>query len=338
MGWVPIVSTVLAIDTSTSRTSVAVVKDGQVLFTQSHNDPLAHGEHLPKLVAQALQDVPKIDLVAVGMGPGPFTGLRVGIVFAQSYALAGGINWVGVCSLDAMANSISDSDFIVSTDARRKERYWARYKNGSRFTEPAVNQVQELNKFDVPIYEEGQYFPDPVAIAKFALSNESVLQPIYLRKPDAYPLPEGIKFRAMTSLDLVPASVIEKEVYEKAAWSTAQFKEEFAKAPKNAQYLVAEHEGELVAYAGIFFVADVADIHTITVSEKYRRKGIGRELLKRLIDWARVKQAMAIMLEMRLGNDQARPLYESFGFSEVSKRENYYGPGLTAVVMRKELK
>ena len=338
MGWAPIVSTVLAIDTSTSQTSVAVVKDGEVLFTQSHNDPLAHGEYLPKLVAEALQGVPKIDLVAVGMGPGPFTGLRVGIVFAQSYALACGINWVGVCSLDAMANSISDSDFIVSTDARRKERYWARYKNGSRITEPAVNQVQELNKFDVPIYEEGQYFPDPVAIAKLALSNESVLQPIYLRKPDAYPLPEGIKFRAMTSLDLVPASVIEKEVYQKAAWSIAQFKEEFAKAPKNAQYLVAEHEGELVAYAGIFFVADVADIHTITVSEKYRRKGIGRELLKRLIDWARVKQAMAIMLEMRLGNDQARPLYESFGFSEVSKRENYYGPGLTAVVMRKELK
>ena len=234
MGWVPIVSTVLAIDTSTSQTSVAVVKDGQVLFTQSHNDPLAHGEHLPKLVAQALQDVPKIDLVAVGMGPGPFTGLRVGIVFAQSYALACGINWVGVCSLDAMADSISDTDFIVSTDARRKERYWARYKNGTRITEPAVNQVQELSKFEVPIYEEGQYFPDPVAIANLALSNKSVLQPIYLRKPDAYPLPEGIKFRAMTSLDLVPASVIEKEVYQKAAWSIGQFKEEFAKAPKNA--------------------------------------------------------------------------------------------------------
>ena len=168
-------STVLAIDTSTSQTSVAVVKDGQVLFTQSHNDPLAHGEYLPKLVAQALQGVPKIDLVAVGMGPGPFTGLRVGIVFAQSYALAAGIDWVGVCSLDAMAISISDADFIVSTDARRKERYWARYKNGSRITEPAVSQVQELGKFAVPIYEEGEYFPDAIAVAKLALSNKSVL-------------------------------------------------------------------------------------------------------------------------------------------------------------------
>jgi N6-L-threonylcarbamoyladenine synthase/ribosomal-protein-alanine N-acetyltransferase len=65
---------------------------------------------------------------------------------------------------------------------------------------------------------------------------------------------------------------------------------------------------------------------------------VGRELLKRLIDWARVKKADAIMLEMRLGNDAARPLYEQNGFAEVSKRENYYGPGLTAVVMRKELK
>jgi ribosomal-protein-alanine N-acetyltransferase len=175
-------------------------------------------------------------------------------------------------------------------------------------------------------------------LADLALNNKSVEQPIYIRKPDAYPLPAGVKFRAMTALDLVVAAAIEKEVYGKAAWSGAQFKEEFAKAPKDAYYLAAEAEGELIAYAGIFFVADVADIHTITVVEKYRRKGVGRELLKRLIDWARVKKADAIMLEMRLGNDAARPLYELNGFVEVSKRENYYGPGLTAVVMRKDLK
>jgi ribosomal-protein-alanine N-acetyltransferase len=163
------------------------------------------------------------------------------------------------------------------------------------------------------------------------------LQPIYLRKPDAYPLPDGVKFRPMTALDLVSAISIEKEVYGQTAWSSEQFKEEFAKAPKSAQYLVAEFEGKLIAYGGIFYVADVADIHTLTVVAGYRRKGVGRELLKRLIDWARVKKAQAIMLEMRLGNDQAHPLYQSFGFVEVSKRENYYGPGLTAVVMRKEL-
>jgi ribosomal-protein-alanine acetyltransferase len=237
-----------------------------------------------------------------------------------------------------MAASIDESEFIVSTDARRKERFWARYKDGKRVSYPAVSKASELEKLGIPIFNEGDYFPDPALLANLALNTKSVEQPIYIRKPDAYPLPVGVKFRVMTALDLVVATAIEKEVYGKAAWSSAQFKEEFAKAPKNAYYLAAEAQGELIAYAGIFYVADVADIHTITVVEKYRRKGVGRELLKRLIDWARVKKADAIMLEMRLGNDAARPLYEQNGFAEVSKRENYYGPGLTAVVMRKELK
>jgi tRNA threonylcarbamoyl adenosine modification protein YeaZ/ribosomal-protein-alanine acetyltransferase len=331
-------STILSIDTSTSQTSVALVKDGKVLFSKNHNDALAHGEVLPKLVAQALEISRGIDLVAVGMGPGPFTGLRVGIAFSQSFAQAAGVSCVGVCSLDAMAAIINESKFIVSTDARRKERYWASYENGKRVSEPAVSSTLELEKLGIKIFNEGDYYPDPVAIAALALSGEKVLQPIYIRKPDAYPLPEGVKFRVMTALDLVVASAIEKEVYGKAAWSSAQFKEEFAKAPKDAYYLAAEAGGGLIAYAGIFYVADMADIHTITVVDKYRRKGIGRELLKRLLDWARVKKAEAVMLEMRLGNDAARPLYEQNGFVEISKRENYYGPGLTAVVMRKELK
>ena len=331
-------STILAIDTSTSQTSVALVKDGEVLFNKTHNDALAHGEVLPKLVAQALEVNRDIDLVAVGMGPGPFTGLRVGIAFAQSFAVAADIKWIGVCSLDAMAAVISEGNFIVSTDARRKERYWAEYKDGLRITQPAVANASTLEKLGVKIFNEGDYYPDPVALAKIALTSSSVEQPIYIRKPDAYPLPAGVKFRLMSTLDLVVATAIEKQVYGKAAWSSAQFKEEFAKAPKDAYYLAAEADGELIAYAGIFYVADVADVHTITVVDKYRRKGVGRELLKRLIDWARVKKADAIMLEMRLGNDAARPLYEQYGFVEISKRENYYGPGLTAVVMRKELK
>ena len=205
-------SNVLAIDTSTSKTSVALICDGKVIFNQSHTDPLAHGEVLPKLVAQALLLNNKIDLVAVGMGPGPFTGLRVGIAFAQSFALAAEIDWVGVCSLDAMAAGINKGEFILSTDARRKERFWARYKDGLRITEPAVSNASELEKFGIPVLNEGEYYPDPVALAKIAQNSKSVEQPIYIRKPDAYPLPIGVKFRPMTALDLVSATAIEKEV------------------------------------------------------------------------------------------------------------------------------
>jgi ribosomal-protein-alanine N-acetyltransferase len=130
---------------------------------------------------------------------------------------------------------------------------------------------------------------------------------------------------------------MEKAVYGKSGWSPAQFKEEFAKAPKSAYYIAAESNGELIGYAGIYYLSDFADVHTITVSPEHRRKGIGREFLKRLINWARVKKAEAIMLEVRVGNEEALPLYIENGFTEISRRQNYYGPGLTAIIMRKEL-
>lgn len=330
-------STVLAIDTSTSRTSVALIAGDKVLFNEFHQDPLAHGEVLPVLVAQAMKLNVGIDLVAVGMGPGPFTGLRVGIAFAQSFALGMNVKWHGVNSLDSIAAQLNEHDFIVSTDARRKERFWARYQDGKRVNQPQVGKASEIAKLGVKVFNEGDYFPDPIVIAKLALTESSIDQPIYVRKPDAYPLPANVKFREFTALDLVSAVAIEKEIYGKAGWSAGQFKEEFAKAPKHAHYLAAEIDGKLIAYAGIFFVADVADIHTITVLEEHRRKGIGRELLKRLIDWARTRNAQAIMLEVRVGNEEALPLYTQNGFTEISRRANYYGPGLTAIIMRKEL-
>ena len=330
-------STVLAIDTSTSRTSVALISGDKVLFNEFHLDPLAHGEVLPALVEKALKLNVEIDLVAVGMGPGPFTGLRVGIAFAQSFALGINVKWHGVNSLDAMAKQFNEKEFIVSTDARRKERFWARYENGKRINEAQVGKASEIEKFGVKIFNEGNYFPDPVALAKIALSNASIDQPIYVRKPDAHPLPENVKFREFTAIDLVPATAMEKAVYGKSGWTAAQFKEEFAKAPKNAYYIAAESNGELIGYAGIYFLSEFADIHTITVSPEHRRKGIGREFLKRLINWARVKKAEAIMLEVRVGNEEALPLYLENGFTEISRRQNYYGPGLTAIIMRKEM-
>ena len=83
-------------------------------------------------------------LPSVGMGPGPFTGLRVGIVFAQTFATARNIPWRGACSLDAID---VDSDlYIVTTDARRKEVYWAKYENGIRIKGPEVDAPSSVTE------------------------------------------------------------------------------------------------------------------------------------------------------------------------------------------------
>jgi tRNA threonylcarbamoyl adenosine modification protein YeaZ/ribosomal-protein-alanine acetyltransferase len=326
-------STILAIDTSTDRTSVAIVRDGKALIELHHDDALAHGEVLPKLVQQALGVENSIDLVAIGMGPGPFTGLRVGIAFGQSFALARGIPWRGVSSLDAIAVDAGEEDFIVAIDARRRELFWARYFEGRRITEPAVSVHQIVDEMGVEIIRTP---PRAVAIAELSISQD-LREPSYIRRPDAYPLPAGIKFRAAHALDVTALYALEKEIYHgEDPWSLAQFKEEIG--GKDRYYIVAESEGVVIGYAGIMPMGDVTDILTMTVAPAFRRKGIAREFLKRLIDWSRNKKAQAVMLEVRYNNTEAIPLYEANGFRKISERVDYYGPGLTAIVMRKELR
>ena len=335
----------LALDTSTSRTSVAVIEDGLVLRSKFHDDALGHGEVLPRLVAEVIAGL-EIDEVIIGMGPGPFTGLRVAISFGQAFAFARNIPWIGICSLDAIAYGISDAEFIVATDARRKEVFWARYIHGKREGTVRVGSPLTLRNVDVAKYGEGSakyalttdiehLYPDAGVMTNLIDLHNRVLVPMYIRRPDAFVAPVNVKFRAMNAMDLVSIYDIEKRAYKHDPWSLGQLKEELAAS--NRWYFVAEFHGEVVGYVGGLTVDSVTDVLTLTVDPKHRRKGIARELLRRLIDWSRTKDAIAIMLEMRVGNVEALPLYEAFGFVEIAERSNYYGPGIDAVVMRKEL-
>ena len=170
-------SKVLAIDTSTSRSCVAIIEDSKVLYSGFRDGSTAHGPSLPALVQEALA-VSDVDEVVVGMGPGPFTGLRVGIAFAQSFALAREIPVRGVCSLDAIAAQVTEKDFIITVDARRKEVYWARYTDGARVGEPAVDFPADV--LGAPIHAD--LFPNMVALVNLP---GNITEPLYLRRPDA---------------------------------------------------------------------------------------------------------------------------------------------------------
>ena len=170
-------SKVLAIDTSTSRSCVAIIEDSKVLYSGFRDGATAHGPSLPALVQEALA-ISDVDEVVVGMGPGPFTGLRVGIAFAQSFALAREISVRGVCSLDAIAAQVSEKDFIITVDARRKEVYWARYTDGARVGEPAVNFPTDVNGAMI----HADLFPDMLALVNLP---GNIIEPMYLRRPDA---------------------------------------------------------------------------------------------------------------------------------------------------------
>lgn len=215
----------LAMDTATSAITVAVAggPDGeQVLATRRAVDARRHTELLAPLIIEALAAADtvaeEVTHVAVGTGPGPFTGLRVGLVTARTFAHARGVPVSGVCSLDALAAAAAtgghEGELLVATDARRKEVYWARYQctagRAERLTEPAVDKPAELPETvrGLPtagrgplLYPELLAHPldlpgtdlldvDAGALAvlaarRTAAGEDMPVEPLYLRRPDA---------------------------------------------------------------------------------------------------------------------------------------------------------
>jgi len=209
----------LAFDTATPAVTAAV-HDGTAVLSESFQvDARRHGELLLPTVAEVLaatgRDKRDLTAIAVGVGPGPYTGLRVGLVTAAALGDALGIPVYGVCTLDAIAHQARTAGltgpFTVATDARRKEVYWASYDaEGRRVEGPSVDRPGELTPparaVGAGALLYGEAFPGatgPEHVSAGALADFAVTElaagrellpnvPLYLRRPDAQ-VPAGYK-------------------------------------------------------------------------------------------------------------------------------------------------
>ncbi|MFF2165045.1 tRNA (adenosine(37)-N6)-threonylcarbamoyltransferase complex dimerization subunit type 1 TsaB [Streptomyces sp. NPDC058175] len=202
----------LALDTATPAVTVALHDGSSVVAASSQVDARRHGELLlpavDRVLAEAGVRLDAVTGIVVGVGPGPYTGLRVGLMTADTFGLALGVPVHGLCTLDGLAYAAEvDGPFVVATDARRKEVYWARYDDArTRVTEPAVDRPADIAEqvAGLPAVGAGAVlypdtFPDArvpenvSAAALAALAAEKLgageeLQaprPLYLRRPDA---------------------------------------------------------------------------------------------------------------------------------------------------------
>jgi ribosomal-protein-alanine N-acetyltransferase len=133
--------------------------------------------------------------------------------------------------------------------------------------------------------------------------------------------------------DIDDVMVIERDVFGPTAWTPAQFWSELAQPDRT--YLVARDGADLVGYAGLMSRRPTADIQTIAVAPSHRRRGLARELLRRLLDVAAGCDCTEVLLEVRADGAPAIALYESEGFEVISRRQSYYGPGEDALIMRR---
>lgn len=196
----------LAFDTATPHVTVALHDGSSVVATFESEESMRHGEMLAPGIQRVLADAgaraADLTAIAVGVGPGPFTGLRVGLVTARTLAFVREIPVHGVCSLDILAAEAIDAgleEFVVATDARRKEVYLASYAGGRRVSGPEV--VKPLDaRTDLPVVGRGAVlypdaFPNAVApeypraavLCGVVLDNRfdrMAPDPLYLRRPD----------------------------------------------------------------------------------------------------------------------------------------------------------
>jgi tRNA threonylcarbamoyl adenosine modification protein YeaZ len=140
---------VLALDTATPALTVGLVRVDEAVQTLAAHvqvDARRHGELLTPAITTMLEEAgvkpADLDAIVAGLGPGPFTGLRVGLATAAALGDAVGIPVYGVCSLDGIRTPAEPT--LVATDARRREIYWASYVEGQRVHGPAVNRPQEV--------------------------------------------------------------------------------------------------------------------------------------------------------------------------------------------------
>jgi ribosomal-protein-alanine N-acetyltransferase len=149
-----------------------------------------------------------------------------------------------------------------------------------------------------------------------------------------------ITYRQPTALDLPVLTSLERTLFPDYPWSQAQFKEEIAGIGTSREFLLALNDGSVVGYAGIMVVAAgvPADLLTIAVLPDFRGQGIAQSMLADLESWAKAKRATEVILEVDTKNESAIRLYEFAGYEKISTRANYYGLGVDALVMRKEIK
>lgn len=199
---------VLGLDTST-QVQVGLSDGDRVLTSKTYDDPRRHVEQLAPVLAAMITEagvtMPELTGIVVGVGPGPFTGLRVGIATARILGSVLGIPVRGVCSLDVLAAQWQrtgrvDGDFLIATDARRNEVYWAQYDaSGGRTGGPSVGRPDDLPGLPVagpatlvhPGLASVGDAPTRLDAGILALAGPTLpdagIEPLYLRSPDAAP-------------------------------------------------------------------------------------------------------------------------------------------------------
>lgn len=364
---------VLGLENSGKLCSCALFQDSQLL-AEIRIEHLEHSTLLPGLIDTVLDLANKrlgeVDLYAVSIGPGSFTSLRVGLSTFKAMALFSKKPLVGVSTLDALASEVDYSDELICPiiDAKRGEVYYSLYRLSGNELErldgpgaiPLRRLLEKLDRVTIfvgsgvaagkeilrPLGRRaiclGLSFPRASTICKLAEirfeknGGEDIftLEPLYIR-PSYAEIKKKLEIERMKPEHIDEVLKIENESFS-YPWSRKAFMWE---VNSNITLpVVVKIDRKVVAYLVVWIAYDEMHLGNIAVAKSWRRKGVGEELMRWLLQEAEKRNMVRITLEVRISNYSAISLYKKFDFKEVALRKRYYPEGVDAYQMELEIK
>lgn len=364
---------ILAFDCSSKTLAAAIGKDNEILAEDYGAENRNHAPYLMPMIHGLLEKtawkMQDIDVIGVTVGPGSFTGLRIGIATAKGVSDLLDLPMVPICSLDALAENYRNERCILVPilDARKSQVYAAVYDNREGkmekiMTETPISPLEELGKHLAP-FRDILFFGDAVpgwrerilecygercrfgeeeknGIHGAALIHLTAaadpymytkdIMPLYLRGVDAKAKFTDYKIAEMKDADIDELVELDKTAFPRP-WNHNMFRSELHNG--YGHYWVLRSDDKITAYGGFWVVGNECHITNIAVHEDYRHMGQGRALLEHLMEMARLYGAHGITLEVRPSNTTALSLYRSHGFVVEGTRKHYYEDGENAYIM-----
>ncbi len=354
----------LALDTTLAACSAAIYDCGanQVLSHQHERMRQGHAERLAGMTEEVADDAgvgfDRLDRIAVTIGPGTFTGVRIGLAMARGLSVALSIPVIGVGTMQALAANVDDNPdrlpIAVIVDARRDAVYVQIFScKLEPLSAPQCVKLDEVRQVlpveDIVIVGSGTGLiigeqqkwrasgacdlPDACSVAQIACNmvpSDQPPSPLYLRPADAKPQIPQIK---LARLSIVISSVeprhaavlaeMHRECFAKA-WSAKDFAKMMAAPGMSALMAIQAADEEPVGFVLLRQAAKEAEIITTCVRPRMRRRGVATGLMEQAMQLVKAAGVVRLFLEVREDNAAARALYRAAGFSETGRRANYY--------------
>lgn len=354
---------ILTIDSTEKQAKLSLEINGKQDFlnlqeNENHSEYLLF--RLDELLTRNTLTIKDINFVSLNLGPGSFTGVRIGVAFAKAFLMSLNIKAISINAFELIAYQIKESNYLIILNSNNEDVYYST-KINDKITYGTIN-ITEIKNFaktnNLTIYckeSDAKYFENinvksvrisqdaMLEISKAKIKNNEFcdinnLNPLYIKKSQAE---RELKQKIISCINILKANI---ENLDDILCLENNFSEPYSEAilknelnSENREYFLAKYNDTFIGYIGYEICFDGVNLLKICVKKEFRGLGVAKLLMQKMFETAKIHELNKLFLEVDSKNTNAINLYESLGFKTEYSRPKYYKNGDDALIMFKYL-